>query len=249
MCRAEPIPVRDAVAEYVARLVDAAAELSPRIAERLTKIISGPGASPPARFSPTPSTRRATLCTPVRPSCNPSAARVFLKSVIISYSPCRSLPHFWDDCRRAACPSLPGRGWSPEDPAAEGELRSSAVTHRRPERSLAWAHPGKRRPYSELLSSRSRVRVAAGAKLSMRMPASFLPWGKQAAGPLPCRGQGASQSRHGRPATIGQILPPGRDLASSVSAGRRGGLVIWRASPLRSGGGRGRQRNATSNWN
>jgi hypothetical protein len=63
----------------------------------------------------------------------------------LPYSPWRSPAHFWDDCRRAACPSPPGRGWSPEDPAAEGELRSSAVTQP-PRNGLAGAHRGQRRP-------------------------------------------------------------------------------------------------------
>ena len=36
----------------------------------------------------------------------------------------------------------------------------------------------------ELLSSRSRVRVAVGAKLSLRMPTRFLPLGSQTTGPL-----------------------------------------------------------------
>ena len=37
----EPMPVRDAIAECVAELVDQAPELSPRIADKLIRIISG----------------------------------------------------------------------------------------------------------------------------------------------------------------------------------------------------------------
>jgi hypothetical protein len=38
---AEPMPVRDAIAECVAELVDQAPELSPRIADKLIRIITG----------------------------------------------------------------------------------------------------------------------------------------------------------------------------------------------------------------
>jgi hypothetical protein len=38
---ADPVPVADALEEYVRQLVDQAPELSPRISEKLTRIISG----------------------------------------------------------------------------------------------------------------------------------------------------------------------------------------------------------------
>jgi hypothetical protein len=66
----------------------------------------------------------------------------------------------------------------------------------------------------------------------MRMPASFLPSGSQTTEPLAAgrdqaslaTGRDQASLATGRPATIRQILPPGRDLAGSVSAGRRGRL-------------------------
>ena len=60
-----------------------------------------------------------------------------LKSVIYRYSPWQSPPQFWDDGRMSF--RLAG-GWSPEDPAAEGEL-SLAVTQRRSERSRTATWP------------------------------------------------------------------------------------------------------------
>jgi hypothetical protein len=39
LCLAEPVPVVDALGEYIRELVDQAPELSPRIAERLARII------------------------------------------------------------------------------------------------------------------------------------------------------------------------------------------------------------------
>jgi hypothetical protein len=57
--------------------------------------------------------------------------------------------------------------------------------------------------------------------------------GSQAAEPLPGRGPGTSQSRHGeQTGTIGQILPPGRDLAAARSPGTEAGSVIWRTDPI-----------------
>jgi len=38
---ADPVPVADALEEYVRQLVDQAPELSPRISEKLTRIIRG----------------------------------------------------------------------------------------------------------------------------------------------------------------------------------------------------------------
>ena len=46
-----------------------------------------------------------------------------------------------------------------------GQLRSLAVTQSRRKRPVAWELPGQGRPGSELLSSRSRVRVAVGAQV------------------------------------------------------------------------------------
>ncbi len=60
------------------------------------------------------------------------------------------------------------------------------------------------------LSSRSRVRVAVGAQLSVRIPAPFPPLGSQTGSkPIeirPCGGQGTSHLATGRLATIRQIL-------------------------------------------
>jgi hypothetical protein len=38
---AEPVPVADALDEYIRKLVDQAPELSPRIADRLARILDG----------------------------------------------------------------------------------------------------------------------------------------------------------------------------------------------------------------
>jgi hypothetical protein len=65
----------------------------------------------------------------------------------------------------------------------------------------------------------------------MRMPASFLPSESQTTEPL-AAGRDQASLATGRPATIRQILPPGRDLAGSLSAGRRGRLGDRAGEPL-----------------
>jgi hypothetical protein len=169
---------------------------------------------PPRRCPPR---RRGVVSRP--PGCatpaNLRAGRP-LNSVIDRYSPWRPPPRFWDGRRRAAGPPPPGRGWSPENPGRpEGELRSSAVTQRRPERSVTRG-ASKSAPAMTRTPEQQVPRPGRSSACGCLLPF--------------CRGEPVSPRE--QTGTTGQILPPGRDLAAARSPGTEADSVIWPADPI-----------------